>query len=326
MISISLNRRVTIYPRFLPKLNRGKEWPNSSNEPEEQYSLIKIQIEDGTGEEFDYKCHFKCEGDLTINWSSKFDNQDQKVMYNGCVSNVVKCFEKSHEVPTNDWEPMKYDHFKITAQLTVHPRSINSSFETLIYWPEFDECDDFYQKNEFYQKTKVAERKQSSENDEEINELGEINDFEIIEHLKLCSSRCSISSKSSISSNSLISSLELDYELEENHEFDENNDLEYVESDESNDVDENYPVGVFKTSILNETIVSTSAHIPAFMAFINKIITEYKSDNQPQVLASKLLEAAEIFDLPDLHKMATSFLDYQLTKNYIAEILKMSID
>lgn len=142
MISIFIifNRRVMLYP----KLTQGNKLPDSSQEPKKHHTLIKIQIEDKTDEILDYICHFKCEGDLAIKWSSKQTNLNHKCMYNS-TEKAVKFLQRKREVPTDDWEQIK--RFKITAQIIVLPHyySIKPIANT-VSWPNLRDKIKFYEK------------------------------------------------------------------------------------------------------------------------------------------------------------------------------------
>ena len=82
------------------------------------------------------------------------------------------------------------------------------------------------------------------------------------------------------------------------------------------------------SSILEQVIAPTSIRSPAFMTCINKIVVETKDDSLSDLvlLASKLLELAKTFDLPDLEKISSGFLDFQISNHNFADILEMAID
>ena len=82
------------------------------------------------------------------------------------------------------------------------------------------------------------------------------------------------------------------------------------------------------SSIINQDVAPTFARCSAFVECIGKIVDDYKNDSLPDlvILASKLVKAARKFDLPDLEKISTGFLDFQLSHNNFADILEMAID
>lgn len=81
-------------------------------------------------------------------------------------------------------------------------------------------------------------------------------------------------------------------------------------------------------TLVDEVIAPTSVRSPAFMACISKIIVETKDDSLPDlvILATKLLEAAKKFNLPDLEKISSGFLDFQISDNNFADILEIAVD
>ena len=79
------------------------------------------------------------------------------------------------------------------------------------------------------------------------------------------------------------------------------------------------------SKIHDQVIVPTSVRSPAFMAIISKIVNEYKDDSLP-LLAYKLQEVAKTFDLPDLEKISAAFLDFQISNDNFADILRIAVD
>ncbi|CAO1441099.1 unnamed protein product [Diamesa serratosioi] len=121
---INVAWRVMIHPKLFASENQEHDWTHFSCEPYEQYSLIKVLIEDETNETLDYNCNFECEGDLEFKWDSKFSNSKKKVIYNSSLSKVTKFIERTHEIPAyeDEWDPVRYDNFKLSAQITIYPR------------------------------------------------------------------------------------------------------------------------------------------------------------------------------------------------------------
>lgn len=75
-------------------------------------------------------------------------------------------------------------------------------------------------------------------------------------------------------------------------------------------------------------IVPTSARSSAFVSSIRKLNAESKINGQQDLIeiASKLLETANEFNLPDMKEISTDFLDFQITNANFADILKIAVD
>ena len=87
------------------------------------HTLVQIIVEDKTNELLEYKCRFKCEGGMTINWTSEFSSSDGTVMYDSTLSRTAEIIEKTHEVDIKDLvnkiQQNTLEDFKIKVELII---------------------------------------------------------------------------------------------------------------------------------------------------------------------------------------------------------------